>query len=243
MPVRKAITVGAPQQRTDRRRRPRPRLGRRDPALREGATGQYSYRNGPSVRLLVRNRTTTARTVAGPTKTSSGPESERRCGTGPGCAPGSPSDLCDTRDDPCQGGQSPSHPLPGWGTCRQASNCVFVRSKGVEDLPDRRRREEACWSFHQAVISELGVRLIVCLGKDALSAVSRQMGTGRQIDEHVEANERAWASQVFKTEGGMITVGLTHPSRTAWNYPASDPSPVVIRALEMLHQVHDDHGN
>ena len=73
-----------------------------------------------------------------------------------------------------------------------SSNCVFVRSKGAKDLPDRRRLEEACWSFHQAVISELGVRLIVCLGKDALSAVSRQMGTGRQIDEHVEANKRAW---------------------------------------------------
>ena len=124
-----------------------------------------------------------------------------------------------------------------------ASNCVFVRSKGAKDLPDRRRLEEACWSFHQAVISELGVRLIVCLGKDALSAVSRQMGTGRQIDEHVEANKRAWASQVFENEGGMITIGLTHPSRTAWNRPASDPSPVVIRALKMLYQVHCEHSS
>ena len=34
-----------------------------------------------------------------------------------------------------------------------SSNCIFVRSKGANDLRDRRRLENACWPFHEAVIS------------------------------------------------------------------------------------------
>ena len=52
-----------------------------------------------------------------------------------------------------------------------SSNCVFVRSKGTQDLPDRRRLEGACWKFHEAVISGLGFALILCLGNVALTAV------------------------------------------------------------------------
>ena len=115
-----------------------------------------------------------------------------------------------------------------------ASNCVFARSRGAQDLSDRRQLEEACWPFHAAVISELGVRIILCLGKDALSAVSRKLGSCRQIDEFVEANNRGWRNQVLQTESGIIAIGLTHPSRAAWDRPKTDPSPLVKRTLESL---------
>ena len=93
-----------------------------------------------------------------------------------------------------------------------SSNCVFVRSKGAGDLRDRRRLENACWPFHEAVISALGVRLILCLGRNALSAVCRRLGTARQIDQHVEGNLRGWTSRAFECDRGMVVVGLTHPS-------------------------------
>ena len=112
-----------------------------------------------------------------------------------------------------------------------SSNCVFVRSKGAGDLRDRRRLETACWPFHEAVISALGVRLILCLGRNALSAVCRRLGTARQIDQHVEGNLRGWTSRAFECDRGMVVVGLTHPSVVAWRSAASDPSGLVRRML------------
>ena len=94
--------------------------------------------------------------------------------------------------------------------------------------------DEACWPFHAAVISELGVRIILCRGKDALSAVSRNLGSRRQIDEFVEANNRGWRNRVLQTESGIIAIGLTHPSRAAWDRQQSDPSPLVKQTLESL---------
>ena len=112
-----------------------------------------------------------------------------------------------------------------------SSNCVFVRSKGTQDLADRRRLEGACWRFHEAVISGLGIRLLLSLGNDALTAVCKRVGTVRQIDEHVEANQRKWRSRAFETESGIVVVGLTHPSRVAWRNPSSDPCSLVRRML------------
>lgn len=117
-----------------------------------------------------------------------------------------------------------------------SSNCVFVRSKGASHLRDRRRLENACWPFHEAVISALGVRLILCLGRNALSAVCRRQGTARQIDQHVEGNLRGWTSRAFECDRRMVVVGLTHPSVVAWRSPASDPSELVRRMLARVRR-------
>ena len=115
-----------------------------------------------------------------------------------------------------------------------SSNCVFVRSRGTQELSDRRRLEAACWKFHEAVISELGIRLIVCLGADALTVVCKRVPTVRQVDEHVEANRRRWRSRAFETASGLVVVGLTHPSRVAWRKPPSDPCALVRRMLDRV---------
>ena len=115
-----------------------------------------------------------------------------------------------------------------------SSNCVFVRSIGTQELPDRNRLEAACWKFHEAVISGLGIRLIMCLGTDALTVVCKRVRTVRQIDEHVEANRRKWRSRAFETASGMVVVGLTHPSRVAWRKPPSDPCALVRRMLDRV---------
>ena len=116
-----------------------------------------------------------------------------------------------------------------------SSNCVFVRSKDANDLRDRRRLENACWPFHEAVISALGVRLILCLGRNALSAVCRRLVAARQIDQHVEENLRGWTSRAFECDRGMVVVGLTHPSVVAWRSPASDPSDLVRHLWRSVH--------
>ena len=116
-----------------------------------------------------------------------------------------------------------------------SSNCVFVRSKGAESLNDRRGLEDACWPFHEAVISVLGIRLILCLGRHAFSTVRKRVRALRHIDEHREANRRAWPSYAFALDNGTVVVGLTHPGRVAWTSPASDPTPLVLRMLKRVH--------
>ena len=117
-----------------------------------------------------------------------------------------------------------------------SSNCVFVRSSGATNLAGRRLLEDSCWPFHEAVISALGVRLILCLGRHAESTVRNRVGAVRQIDEHHEANRRAWASRAFESASGTVVLGLTHPGRVAWRSPASDPSALVQRMLARVRE-------
>ena len=123
-----------------------------------------------------------------------------------------------------------------------ASNCVFVRSKTIDGMDRRERREleEACWRFHKAVISRLGVKLILCMGDEAFRAVGTRMGTSSQIGEFVEHNRRRWTSRAFEARNGMVVIKLTHPSRAAWHIRSTDPSPLVRKMLARVRGVHPD---
>ena len=116
-----------------------------------------------------------------------------------------------------------------------ASN-LFFRSSSTSDRIERRQRgtfTRACWPFHEAVVANLNIRVVVCLSKEADRWVRKQMGASERVDEFVENNDRKWRSWVHKSKAtGRIVIGLTHPSRAHWTKPETDPTGLVVNALK-----------
>ncbi len=113
-----------------------------------------------------------------------------------------------------------------------ASNLIFLRSRREDQLDgDVQELASQCWPFHQNVIEQLGVRVIVCLHKRTTSWVCNQADAHTQVDEFTERNGRRWHSRTFISPEGLIVVGLTYPGRADWTTPATDPTHLVVRAL------------
>ena len=85
-----------------------------------------------------------------------------------------------------------------------ASNVIFNRSRTISKLrkSDVNHMVEVCWPFHKKVINTLGVRIVVCLGKDAGGYVRQKLKAHRQIDKFVEDNRRR--EQLMKYAVGFI---------------------------------------
>ena len=115
-----------------------------------------------------------------------------------------------------------------------SSNVIFARSASEEDLKRREYSlmDAACWPFHQAIINNLGVRVVVCLGGKAGNWVRSRMNARQQVDEFVEDNNRRWKSRVYANALGQKVAVLTHPSRADWTNPDSDPTGLVVNALQ-----------
>ena len=113
-----------------------------------------------------------------------------------------------------------------------ASNVAFVRSARGKDIKGCfRELAKLCWPFHQAVIELLGVRVVLCLGKDSGSWVREQLDANDLVDQFVEVNNRRWTSTSYKNSNGIGVVVATHPSIADWTTPATDPSLLVQRML------------
>jgi hypothetical protein len=113
-----------------------------------------------------------------------------------------------------------------------ASNLVFVRSARATGLEDRLfDLEELCWPFHQNVIEQLGVRVVLCFGKDCGQIVCEKLQAKVPVDQFVEANNRRWSTTAFTNSGKLAVVVATHPSIADWTSPATDPSPLVERVI------------
>lgn len=113
-----------------------------------------------------------------------------------------------------------------------ASNIVFVRSRSESDLAlEKDVLLRACWPFHAAVIKQLQVRVVLCMGGTAGKWVRTQLGATEEVETVKETNARKWRSRVHKTNDGLQVVTLTHPSRADWTAPATDPSKLVRRVL------------
>ena len=116
-----------------------------------------------------------------------------------------------------------------------ASNLVFLRSKRVKDIPRDQWNSLVtdCWPFHLAVINELNVRVVVCLGKPS-SVVARSLlrAMDTPIDSFMEQNKRGWENCTYRNSDGLSIVQLTHPSRADWTSRATDPTELVMRALD-----------
>lgn len=113
-----------------------------------------------------------------------------------------------------------------------ASNVVFVRSGREQGLLDEKQSLlTACWPLHDAVIRQLGVRVVVALGGTCGQWVREMTGAHQAVDSFRENNARGWGSDLHSAPSGLMVATLTHPSIAAWNVEATDPTVLVERAL------------
>lgn len=113
-----------------------------------------------------------------------------------------------------------------------SSNIVFVQSRSEGHLgQEKTALLEACWPFHQAVITSLGISTVVCFGATAGMWARKELGAVEQIDSYTETNNRGWTSWTHRNPDGLQVVTVTHPSRAYWTNPLADPTPLVKRAL------------
>ena len=114
-----------------------------------------------------------------------------------------------------------------------ASTLVFQRAPSNEALEDKNGLAEACWPFHQAVIEELGVKVIVCVGKGFPGQwVCRKLGCGREpIDRFRDTQGKT--SLTYEAPLGLRVVTLIYPIRGIDYSKSGDGySNLVSRALE-----------
>ncbi len=116
-----------------------------------------------------------------------------------------------------------------------ASNLVFVRSRREQQLEGNfRELARECWPFHQNVIENLKIRVVICFGQTAGKWVCDELGAHTQVAEFTENNNRRWQSRTFRKEKGISVVILTHPSIANWVAPATDPTDLVRTELQRL---------
>lgn len=115
-----------------------------------------------------------------------------------------------------------------------ASNICFVRSPREENIADRLKEyAELCWPFHEGVINQLGVKVILCFGKTAGKLVRKKIGADKLVDEFVENNDRKWKSEAYQNESGQTVIIATHPSIADWTNEKTDISPLVKKYLKV----------
>lgn len=113
-----------------------------------------------------------------------------------------------------------------------ASNVVFVRTPNEAALREEKAQLLAeCWPVHEAVIRELAVTTILCLGVTAGRWVREMSGAHQAADRFVETNSRGWLSEAHVAPNGTAVITVSHPGRADWRNPAADPTPLVSRIL------------
>lgn len=114
-----------------------------------------------------------------------------------------------------------------------ASNLFFVRSRREAHIKERQvALAELCWPFHARVIERLRPRAVLCLGGTAGTYVRKKLGADRPVGQFVERNNRRWTSQSFENANGLRVVVATHPSVADWCAQATDPTELVVQALQ-----------
>lgn len=113
-----------------------------------------------------------------------------------------------------------------------ASNVVFVRSTTEATLQaEKASLLKLCWPVHDAVISHLGAKTILCFGGTAAGWVRDIVGAKTLVGSFREQNNRGWTSEAYLSAENVCVIQVTHPSRANWRNPASDPTPLVLEML------------
>ena len=113
-----------------------------------------------------------------------------------------------------------------------ASNVVFVRSSQEAKLDRKLELLERCWPVHDAVIRNLGVTTVLCLGKTTGKWVRSKLGADRLHDHFEETYaKRHYRSEAHLNSDGIAVLTLAHPCRSDWRDQRADPSPLVLRVL------------
>lgn len=114
-----------------------------------------------------------------------------------------------------------------------ASNLIFVRTRRAHHLGQQLPLlAEQCWGFHQRFIALAQPRVILCMGQTVGHYVRRQLQADQFCDEFIERNQRRWRSTRYRTAEGTSVVVASHPSIADWCNPNTDPSALVIQALQ-----------
>lgn len=113
-----------------------------------------------------------------------------------------------------------------------ASNVVFVRSNIEAKLDRKAEMLERCWPVHEAVIRDLGVASVLCLGQTAGRWVRSKLGAHQKHGEFKERyDKRYYRSEAHLNPDGIAVLTLAHPSRSDWRDERADPSPFVRQVL------------
>lgn len=116
-----------------------------------------------------------------------------------------------------------------------ASNVAFVRSSNEAALSSEKDTLlEQCWPVHEAVIRNLHIPAVLCLGGTAGRWVRSALGANRLIDNFIESNARGWTSEAHLSSQGRAVMTVTHPGRVEWRNPAADPTPLVRAVLDRI---------
>lgn len=114
-----------------------------------------------------------------------------------------------------------------------ASNLVFPRSRDASSIGvGFDALAELCWPIHREVISSQCVKVVICMGGKTFEQVALRLAAKQFISDFVERNSRGWRCVAYRSDGGIVVIGLTHPSRANWTNPLSDPSPLVRHCLD-----------
>lgn len=115
-----------------------------------------------------------------------------------------------------------------------ASNLVFVRSAREAHIERSAMAAmaDACWPFHEQVITRLRPRVVLCFGHTAGKYVQQRLGAYRIAGKFMELNNRRWQSHSYASPSGVKVVIATHPSVANWCTSATDVTPLVQEALQ-----------
>jgi hypothetical protein len=113
-----------------------------------------------------------------------------------------------------------------------ASNVVFVRSSDEAKLDRKAEMLERCWPVHDAVIRDLAVTTVLCLGRTA-GRWARSMVGAHQAHGHFNEtyDKRHYRSEAHLSPDGIAVLTLAHPCRSNWCDERADPSPLVQQVL------------
>lgn len=114
-----------------------------------------------------------------------------------------------------------------------SSNVIFARSTtGVTLEGSQHELMETCWPVHDAVISQLKCRFIICMGRPASEFVRRKLGADQLVLKFSERNRRRWTGGAYRASSGKMVFHLTHPSVADWIANETDPTGMVVDLSE-----------
>ena len=115
------------------------------------------------------------------------------------------------------------------------SNVVFPRTVSEYELGNNfLTLANQCWAFHESVINNLNIKVILCFGQTAGYHVATKLNV---IQKHTdltftETNKRKYVTETFSNIVGQYVIITTHPSRVNWKSKDCDPSDVVKKVLD-----------
>ena len=119
------------------------------------------------------------------------------------------------------------------------SEVVFRTSRGLATLDGKYEDyADLCWSFHEAVLEKLGVRVVVCYGKPSGEYVRQRLDATEKVDEFIvplgETGKRKSRAFSYRNTDGIAVVNLWFPGngQPYWINPKTDPTGLVLDALQ-----------